>query len=161
MFNIHGIDIAFFIFFIVIIGALAFNQYSIIKVSGEIIIKRRNTMTMILVPLITAFCVGALDYYDEYMLNILDIVHVLMFVLLSLQIVSLWSTKFYTISKNGITIGLLTFSKWEDVKGYDIENNFLKIESRKSIIVPKMKIEEKNIERVKEVIEKNKVLPIT
>ena len=95
------------------------------------------------------------------MLNILDIVHVLMFVLLSLQIVSSCSTKFYTISKNGITIGLLTFSKWEDVKGYDIENNFLKIESRKSIIVPKMKIEEKNIERVKEVIEKNKVLPIT
>ncbi|GAA0736745.1 DUF5673 domain-containing protein [Clostridium oceanicum] len=161
MFNIHGIQIMFFILLTVIIGVLIFNQYSIIKMSGETIIKRRNTMTMILVTIVTALCIGALDYYDEYMLNILDILHILMCSLLSLQIVSSFSTKFYTISKNGISIGFFAFSKWEDIKGYDIENSFLKIQTRKDIIVRKMKIEENSIKRIQEIIEKNKILPIT
>lgn len=160
--KINILDIGILMFSIVFIIFSIVKTHLINKTSGEIIVRKRLGHKYLLIIIMVLIVNTFLNLYFTCENGDLSIfTNMLVFIISYLFISFFSSSKVYTIYEKGICLGLYGFSKWEDIKKYELKKDGILIfKTNKKGIPGEIKIKEQNIKKVEELLEKNMVLPI-
>ncbi|WP_251861732.1 hypothetical protein [Clostridium sp. Marseille-Q2269] len=134
------------------------REYLAKKKLGQVIVKRKNLKLMVAIIGTVILFIFMIDYSDFKSINIGYIIHAIFVAICTRQMVSTFSSKYYTIGENGVTIDYGAFFKWEEIDGYEWDYGLLKFKINKLGVIRKIKIKTEDSEKVQYIINENKIL---